>query len=60
MRGRIIRDIKARRAVAKMEMPRTIWRYLARNTTLEPQIRMQAQLALSRVPREASPSAIKN
>ncbi|KAJ1823019.1 40S ribosomal protein mrp2, mitochondrial [Coemansia sp. RSA 2599] len=60
MRSRILRDIKARRAVVSKELERTIWRYLSRNTTLEPQIRMQAQLALNRTPREASPSAIKN
>ncbi|KAJ2807336.1 40S ribosomal protein mrp2, mitochondrial [Coemansia guatemalensis] len=60
MRGRILRDIRARRAVSKNELQRTIWRYMSRNTTLEPQVRMQAQLALSRLPREACPTAIKN
>ncbi|KAJ2306112.1 40S ribosomal protein mrp2, mitochondrial [Coemansia sp. RSA 2706] len=60
MRSRIIRDIKARRAVVSQELERTVWRYLSRNTTMDPQIRMQAQLALSRTPREASPTAIKN
>ncbi|KAJ2820317.1 40S ribosomal protein mrp2, mitochondrial [Coemansia sp. 'formosensis'] len=60
MRSRIFRDMNARKAVVSKELERTIWRYMSRNTTLEPQIRMQAQLALGRTPREASPSAIKN
>ncbi|KAJ2709057.1 40S ribosomal protein mrp2, mitochondrial [Coemansia spiralis] len=60
MRSRVLRDIQARRAVVSQELKRTLWRHLSRNTTLDPQVRMQAQLALSRTPREASPSAIKN
>ncbi|KAI9504315.1 40S ribosomal protein mrp2, mitochondrial [Coemansia spiralis] len=60
MRSRVLRDIKARRAVVGKELERTIWRFLSRNTTIEPQIRMQAQLALNRTPREACPTAIKN
>ncbi|KAJ2351035.1 40S ribosomal protein mrp2, mitochondrial [Coemansia erecta] len=60
MRSRIVRDMKARQAVARNELSRTIWRYISRNTTLDPQVRMKAQLALASTPREASPSAIKN
>ncbi|KAJ1920737.1 40S ribosomal protein mrp2, mitochondrial [Mycoemilia scoparia] len=60
MNSRVLRDIKARKAVYSRELERTIWRYISRNTTLPPRTRMQAQLALSRTPREAAPSAIKN
>ncbi|KAJ1954033.1 40S ribosomal protein mrp2, mitochondrial [Linderina pennispora] len=60
MKSRILRNIKARKSIVNKELERTIWRYMSRNTTLEPQIRMQAQLALNRTPREASPTAIKN
>ncbi|KAJ1735503.1 40S ribosomal protein mrp2, mitochondrial [Coemansia sp. BCRC 34490] len=60
MRSNVFRDINARRAVAYSELERTVWRYVSRNTALEPQIRMQAQMALNKMPREAAPSAIKN
>ncbi|KAJ1677823.1 40S ribosomal protein mrp2, mitochondrial [Spiromyces aspiralis] len=60
MKSWILRDIKARKAVYSHELERTIWRYMARNTTLPPRTRMQAQLALSRMPREAASTATKN
>ncbi|KAJ2401862.1 40S ribosomal protein mrp2, mitochondrial [Coemansia sp. RSA 2559] len=60
MRSRVFRDMHARRAVVSKELERTIWRFMSRNTTLEPQIRMKAQMALKKTPREAAPTAIKN
>ncbi|KAI8866982.1 glucocorticoid receptor-like (DNA-binding domain) [Ramicandelaber brevisporus] len=56
----IIRDIKARQAVAQWEMTRCVYRYIARNATLPMRTRMAAQLALNRVPLEAVPSRIHN
>ncbi|KAJ2162505.1 40S ribosomal protein mrp2, mitochondrial [Coemansia sp. RSA 552] len=60
MRSRILRDMRARKEVSSQELQRTVWRYLSRNTTVDPQIRMKAQMALSFVSRNSSPASIKN
>ncbi|KAG2199178.1 hypothetical protein INT46_000022 [Mucor plumbeus] len=60
MRCRILRDIKARQAVADNEITRQAFRYITRNETLPARVRHQAQLQLNAMPRNSSPTFIHN
>ncbi|KAJ6629161.1 hypothetical protein B0H10DRAFT_1988186 [Mycena sp. CBHHK59/15] len=57
---RVLRDIKARHGVLKNEVTRRAYLYVARNTTLPPQIRHQAQLQLNTFGRYTRPTTVKN
>jgi small subunit ribosomal protein S14 len=56
---RIIRDIKTRQAVKDNEIVRRAYLYVARNQSLPPQVRFQAQLQLNTFPKKAAPSYVK-
>lgn len=55
-----VRDMKARRGVAQSEIARRAYLYVARNTSLPPQVRYQAQLQLNTFGRYERPSTVKN
>ncbi|PPQ72351.1 hypothetical protein CVT24_002067 [Panaeolus cyanescens] len=58
--ARVIRDIKARYGVRANEIARRAYLYVARNETLSPQVRHQAQLQLNNFDRYARPTTVKN
>ncbi|KAJ7283824.1 hypothetical protein C8J57DRAFT_1054180 [Mycena rebaudengoi] len=58
--ARVVRDIKARRGVLNNEIARRAYLYVARNTTLPPQIRHQAQLQLNTFGKYTRPTTVKN
>ncbi|KAJ7699912.1 hypothetical protein B0H17DRAFT_926051 [Mycena rosella] len=58
--ARVLRDIKARNGVLKNEVTRRAYLYVARNTTLPPQIRHQAQLQLNTFGKYTRPTTVKN
>lgn len=58
--ARVIRDMKARDGVLKNEISRRAYLYVARNTTLPPQIRHQAQLQLNTFGKYTRPTTVKN
>jgi small subunit ribosomal protein S14 len=58
--ARVMRDIKARQGVAANEVIRRAYLYVARNQTLPPQVRHQAQLQLNTFDKYTRPSTIKN
>ncbi|KAJ7499086.1 hypothetical protein FB451DRAFT_1015781 [Mycena latifolia] len=58
--ARVIRDIKARHGVLKNEVTRRAYLYVARNTTLPPQVRHQAQLQLNTFGKYTRPTTVKN
>ncbi|KAF9008883.1 hypothetical protein BDQ17DRAFT_1236334 [Cyathus striatus] len=58
--ARILRDIKARKAVQAGEIARRAYLYVARNETLSPQVRHQAQLQLNTFDRYTRPTTVKN
>ncbi|RUP52210.1 hypothetical protein BC936DRAFT_137746 [Jimgerdemannia flammicorona] len=60
MRSRILRDIRARNAVAENELVRQAYRYITRNESISARTRHQAQLALNALPKQSSPVFIKN
>ncbi|KAI8371518.1 uncharacterized protein BYT42DRAFT_580564 [Radiomyces spectabilis] len=60
MRCRILRDIKARQAVANNELTRQAYRYITRNETLPARVRHQAQLQLNAMPKQSSPTFVQN
>lgn len=57
---RVLRDIKARHGVAASEIARRAYLYIARNETLPPQVRHQAQLQLNTFDRYTRPTTVKN
>lgn len=58
--ARVIRDIKARKGVAANEIARRAYLFVARNESLEPQVRHHAQLQLNTFGRYTRPSTVKN
>ncbi len=57
---RVLRDIKARDIVRANEIVRRAYLYVARNETLPPKVRHQAQLQLNTFDRYARPTTVKN
>ena len=60
IKARVLRDIKRRNAVQATEVVRRAYLYVARNQTLPPQIRHQAQLQLNAFPKDTRPATVKN
>lgn len=58
--ARVLRDIKARQGVHANEIARRAYLYVARNETLPPQVRHQAQLQLNTYGRYTRPTTVKN
>lgn len=58
--ARVLRDIKARHGVNANEILRRAYLYVARNQTLPPQVRFQAQLQLNTFGRYTRPTTVKN
>ena len=56
----VLRDIKARQGVAANEIARRAYLYVARNQTLPPQVRYQAQLQLNTFGKYTRPTTVKN
>ena len=56
----VLRDIRARKGVAANEIARRAYLYVARNQTLPPQVRYQAQLQLNTFGRYTRPTTVKN
>ena len=56
----VLRDIKARNGVAANEVTRRAYLYVARNQTLPPKVRYQAQLQLNTFGRYTRPTTVKN
>ncbi|TDL29280.1 glucocorticoid receptor-like (DNA-binding domain) [Rickenella mellea] len=57
---RVLRDIKARQGVQDNEIVRRAYLYVARNQSLPPQVRYQAQLQLNTFGRYTRPTTVKN
>lgn len=57
---RVLRDMKAREGVRANEVARRAYLYVARNQTLSPQVRHQAQLQLNSFDRYTRPTTVKN
>jgi len=57
---RVLRDMKARRGFADHEIIRRAYLYIARNESLPPQARHQAQLQLNSFDRYTRPTNVKN
>lgn len=57
---RVLRDIKARQGVLTNEVSRRAYLAIARNQTLPPQVRHQAQLQLNSFGRYTRPTTVKN
>lgn len=60
MNIRVLRDMKARRLVKDSEIARRAYLYVARNQTLPPQVRHQAQLQLNSFDKYTRPTTVKN
>ncbi|CAE6405449.1 unnamed protein product [Rhizoctonia solani] len=60
MNARVLRDIAARKGVAATEITRRAYLFVARNQTLPPQIRYQAQLQLNNFSKYTRPNSVKN
>lgn len=58
--ARVLRDIKARKVVKSTELLRRAYLYVARNQTLAPQVRHQAQLQLNTFGKYTRPTTVKN
>jgi small subunit ribosomal protein S14 len=58
--ARVLRDIKARNLVKANEVIRRAYLYVARNETLSPQVRHQAQLQLNTFGKYTRPTTVKN
>ncbi|KAJ7667830.1 hypothetical protein DFH06DRAFT_983127 [Mycena polygramma] len=58
--ARVMRDVKARDGVLRNEVSRRAYLYVARNTTLPPQVRHQAQLQLNTFDKYTRPTTVKN
>lgn len=59
-KARVLRDIKARNGVKAYEVVRRAYLYVARNQSLPPQVRHQAQLQLNTFGRYTRPTTVKN
>ncbi|KZT72600.1 hypothetical protein DAEQUDRAFT_685656, partial [Daedalea quercina L-15889] len=57
---RVLRDMKARNGVKANEVARRAYLYVARNQTLPPEVRYQAQLQLNTFGRYTRPTTVKN
>lgn len=57
---RVLRDMRARHVVKDNEVARRAYLYVARNQTLAPQVRHQAQLQLNTFGRYTRPTTVKN
>jgi len=57
---RVLRDMKARRGVEANEVARRAYLYVARNQTLPPAVRYQAQLQLNTFNKYTRPTTVKN
>jgi len=57
---RVLRDMRARHIVKDNEVTRRAYLYVARNATLPPQVRHQAQLQLNTFGRYTRPATVKN
>lgn len=57
---RVLRDMKTRHIVQANEVARRAYLYVARNQTLPPQVRHQAQLQLNTFGRYTRPTSVKN
>lgn len=57
---RVLRDIKTRKGVKENEILRRAYLYVARNESLPPNVRHQAQLQLNSFGRYTRPSAVVN
>jgi len=60
IKTRVLRDIKRRKAILATEVVRRAYLYVARNQTLSPQVRHQAQLQLNTFPKDTRPATVKN
>ncbi|KAH7918831.1 glucocorticoid receptor-like (DNA-binding domain) [Leucogyrophana mollusca] len=58
--ARVLRDIKARNIVNANEILRRAYLYVARNESLSPQVRHQAQLQLNTFGKYTRPTTVKN
>lgn len=58
--ARVLRDIKARNVVKASEVLRKAYLCVARNETLSPQVRHQAQLQLNTFGKYTRPTTVKN
>lgn len=58
--ARVLRDIKARNVVKASEVLRRAYLCVARNETLSPQVRHQAQLQLNTFGKYTRPTTVKN
>ncbi|PCH41425.1 glucocorticoid receptor-like protein [Wolfiporia cocos MD-104 SS10] len=58
--ARVLRDIKARNLVKANEITRRAYLYVARNQSLPPQVRYQAQLQLNTFGKYTRPTTVKN
>jgi len=57
---RVLRDIKARHGVNVTEIARRAYLYVARNQSLAPSVRYQAQLQLNTFGKYTRPTTVKN
>ena len=57
---RILRDMRARQGVSENEIVRRAYLFVARNQSLPPQVRYQAQLQLNTFGRYTRPTTVKN
>ncbi|KAF8325278.1 uncharacterized protein EI90DRAFT_2976645 [Cantharellus anzutake] len=60
MNARVLRDIKARRMVFENEVTRRAYLFVARNQTLPPAVRYQAQLQLNNFSKYTRPNTVNN
>lgn len=58
--NRILRDMNRRTQFASNELMRMTYKYIARNTTLPPPVRHQAQLKLNEFPKNAARPVFKS
>ncbi|KAH8119093.1 hypothetical protein DFH11DRAFT_1539969 [Phellopilus nigrolimitatus] len=56
----VMRDMRARQGVKDNEILRRAYLYVARNQTLAPQVRYQAQLQLNTFGKDTRPTTVKN
>lgn len=57
---RVLKDMYKRQMVAEHEPTRQALRYIVRNTTLPPKVRMKAQLQLNAMPISTRTTAVQN
>ncbi|CAO1638869.1 unnamed protein product [Sympodiomycopsis kandeliae] len=56
---RMLRDMAKRQSFASNELLRRAYKYIARNTTLPPRVRHQAQLSLNQFPSNSRAEMVK-